>query len=138
MKKLYSYSRKEKLKSRKELHKLFLQGKSVVQYPVRAFFCIDKVREEDTIDVFLQASVGTSKKYFKKAVERNHVKRWLREAYRTQNTSLKHYLQAEKKYSVKIFFLYASSKQCSFDELKEKMARLIHIITQKVKHITDA
>ena len=62
--------------SRKALEELFRGGHpSVSSYPVRAVF---KRSEQEGVRVM----VSVSKRYFKRAVKRNAVKRQLREAYR--------------------------------------------------------
>lgn len=69
-----SYSNKEKLKSKKLIEKLFEEGKTVSAFPLRLIY----LKEGDINKV----GVSVSKRNFKKAVERNHIKRLLREAYR--------------------------------------------------------
>src|SRR5690606_7172183 len=78
-----SYSKKEKLKSEKFISQLFLEGKSVSAYPLRMVFL--KTSFQDKAQV--KAAVSVSKRNFKKAVDRNQIKRLLREAYRLQKTT---------------------------------------------------
>ncbi len=69
-----SYSNKEKLKSKKLIEKLFTEGKAVSVFPLRLIYL-----KEGNIN---KVGVSVSKRNFKKAVDRNRVKRLLREAYR--------------------------------------------------------
>ena len=69
-----SYSNKEKLKSKKLIEKLFSEGKAVSAFPLRLIY----LKEGETNKV----GVSVSKRNFKNAVDRNRVKRLLREAYR--------------------------------------------------------
>ncbi len=78
MVKMFSYSAKEKLKSRKLLDELFASGKSFSVFPVKVIY----KEVADTIDFPVKVGVGVSSRHFKKAVDRNRIKRLLRESYR--------------------------------------------------------
>ncbi len=74
----FTYSRVEKLKSKKLFEKLFAEGKSVTQFPLRMVY----VKTGDEQIVPFKTGVTVSKRKFKSAVKRNRIKRVLREAYR--------------------------------------------------------
>ena len=69
------------LKSEKQISALFKTGKSVSSFPIR-------VRYLPTQGATNKAAFTVSKRLFKSAVDRNHIKRLLREAYRTQKAEL--------------------------------------------------
>ena len=75
-----SYSNKEKLKSKKLIEKLFAEGRAVSVFPLRLIY----LKEGETNNV----GVSVSKRNFKKAVDRNRIKRLLREAYRHNKNML--------------------------------------------------
>jgi ribonuclease P protein component len=75
-----SFSKKEKLKSKKLIEQLFAEGKSVSAHPLRLIFIETPFVE----DVKLKVGMSVSKRNFKKAVDRNRIKRLLRESYRLQ------------------------------------------------------
>ena len=72
------FSNKEKLKSKKLIDQLFNEGNSISAHPLRLVFI--KTHFDDAIK--LKVGVSVSKRNFKKAVDRNRIKRLLREAYR--------------------------------------------------------
>jgi ribonuclease P protein component len=123
--KLFSYNKKEKLKSRKQLNKLFETGKSFTVFPVKLFYFFT----DDAQDNAVKAGVGVSSRHFKKAVHRNKIKRLLREAYRTEKQPLYIYLSHNKK-KLAVFLLYIDKGLPEYDLLKQKMQlcmqRLIH------------
>jgi ribonuclease P protein component len=115
MAKIFSYGKEEKLKSRKVMQELFSKGKTFMVYPVKVFY-IPAVK----LDHLVKVGVGTSTRYFKKAVDRNHIKRLLRETYRIEKLSLHEYLKSSNKQAV-IFFLYVDKSMPEYSELKTKM-----------------
>ena len=76
------FSRKERLKSRKKIGSLFKEKQSVASFPIRFFYT-------KTTDGFtLQSAFSVSKKHFKKAVDRNRLKRLMRESLRLNKERL--------------------------------------------------
>jgi ribonuclease P protein component len=118
-----TYSKEERLKSRKVIELLFKEGKSYTAFPLKVLYAV--VKDSSTP---LQAGVSTSSRKFKKSVERNRVKRILREAYRLQKKPVQQALQ-EKKISLALFFIYVGKELPGFPEVYEKMG----IILQKLQ-----
>lgn len=74
----FTYSKKDKLKSKKLIDQLFTEGQSVSAYPLRLVYSTTVFDD----GVLIKTGVSVSKKHFKNAVQRNRIKRLLREAYR--------------------------------------------------------
>jgi len=74
----------KKLKSRKEIEALFTQRTSVRKGAIKAFYQLS-----DSSETNHKVGFSVSKRFFKKAPDRNRVKRLLREAYRLQQHDLK-------------------------------------------------
>ena len=73
-----SFGREEKLKSKIIISRLFAEGKSINKFPLRLVYM-----PMDESDIFKhKAAVSVPKKNFKRAVDRTHLKRLMREAYR--------------------------------------------------------
>lgn len=114
MSKRFGFPRKEKLKSRKKIDELFLQGKRFVQLPVRVTYRFSAAGEESIV----QIGVTASKKNFKNAVDRNRIKRLLREAWRLQKTGLVETLK-QKGLSGEVFFMYTDKTIAPFNTIME-------------------
>jgi len=75
---MYTFRKEERLCSRKHLDLLFKNGSSFLLYPFRvSYIFIDSPTE-----FLAQVVINVPKKRFKKAVDRNLLKRRIREAYR--------------------------------------------------------
>jgi len=72
--KKHTYGKHEKLKSRKLIEEVFTKGQVVKAYPIRLHYLIHDNEEYSP----LQAGVSVSKRNFKRAVDRNRVKRLLK------------------------------------------------------------
>jgi ribonuclease P protein component len=117
--KQFSYNKKEKLKSRKQLERIFTKGKSFTVFPVKIFYELNE--EQDNI---IKTGVGVSRKNFKRSVDRNRIKRLLREAYRTEKIELLNYLEQNKK-QIALFFLYVDKNQPQHIFLKQNVQAAI-------------
>ena len=122
----FSYLKNEKLKSQKTLDLLFSKGKSVSKYPLRLVY-VENTDEHNSEKVLMGVSV--SKKYFKKAVDRNYFKRVLRECYRLNQNLLKENLN--KPYA--FMFFYQTKERLSYQEIEEKTIQLFQKFNETVK-----
>jgi ribonuclease P protein component len=122
----FSYPKNEKLKSHKTIDRLFSEGKSVSKYPLRLVY-VENTDEQNSEKVLMGVSV--SKKYFKKAVDRNYFKRVLRECYRLNQNLLKENL--EKPYA--FMFFYQTKEKLSYQEIEEKTIQLFQKFNETVK-----
>lgn len=112
----FTYSKKEKLKSKTTIDLLFSEGNSVSKFPLRLVYVENKEPNAE----LMKMGVSVSKKYFKKAVDRNYFKRVLRETYRLN----KHLLidNLEKPYA--FMFFYQTKERLSYQEIEEKTIQL--------------
>jgi ribonuclease P protein component len=119
--KQFGFSTAEKLKSSKQIGKLFQEGRRFHHAPIRVSWILEPWTEGE----HLQAGVGASGKHFKRAVDRNRVKRLLREAWRLQKGPLKAAL-TERRKKLNVFFIYSSKELPVYQELYQRMGEVIH------------
>lgn len=120
-----SYPKKEKLKSQKLIEQLFSEGKSVSAFPLRMVY-LKTEHEDDTVQ--FKTGVSVSKRNFKKAVDRIHIKRLLREAYRLNKSVYFNNILS----SYALMILYIGKDGIDFDSVDTKMKELLDAFSKKV------
>jgi ribonuclease P protein component len=118
-----SYPKKEKLKSKKLIDQLFKEGQSVSAFPLRLVYLPTEFDE----DIFAKTGVSVSKRHFKKAVDRNRIKRLLREAYRLHKAEFFNNLPTQYAFMI----LYIGKAKPSFAEVENKMNVLFRKFLKK-------
>lgn len=114
----YKFSKEEKLKSRKLIEKMFAEGKTVSKYPLKLIYIQTELKDE----IKVQAGVSVSKRNFKRAVDRNKIKRLLREAYRLNKNLIFNTIQ----FPYALMFLYIGKEfPKNYDEISKSMIKLL-------------
>lgn len=119
----FTLHKDERLKSRKQIELLFKQGKSFAFTPFRVYYKINE-EVEATNQKLVAFGVGVSSRNFKKAVDRNRVKRLTREAYRLQKIILTEIVN-ERKIKLNVFFIYTGKELPDFAEVKVKVEQAL-------------
>lgn len=110
----FSLSKHERLKSKKDIDTLFLTGKAYFVFPFKVFYLLTPSVQGD---VPVKFGISVPKKIFKRAVDRNSIKRKVREVYRLHKASL--YEEVSKqKMSLSIMFVYTHKEEMSYHELE--------------------
>ena len=112
----YTLGKTERLKSRKAIDHLFAKGQRFNVGALRVYFL--PVEREG-----VRAGVTVSSKIFSKAVDRNRIKRLLRETYRLQKHLLMETVPAGK--GVELFFVFTEKQLPEFLPLKTQMGKAL-------------
>jgi ribonuclease P protein component len=99
----------ERLKSRKSIERLFREGKSISVFPFKIFYLLPPPGDSPHSKSSLQAGFGVSSRLFRKAVDRNRIKRLSREAWRLQRHALSDHLR-EKGRIMEVFLIYTGKQ----------------------------
>jgi ribonuclease P protein component len=129
--KQFTLGKDERLKSRKQIEKLFAEGKSFVVNPFRVYFIVNGQLSMVNNGSCLQFGVGVSNKNFKKAVDRNRIKRLTREAWRLQKNELGEQVKTTQK-QLNVFFIYTGKELPDFTTVKHKVAVALKKLADKI------
>lgn len=143
----FTLPKAERLYLRESISELFANGSSFTAFPYRVVYLIkpepsaeedaqqtaegpaDKAARERQARCAIMAIAP--KKRFKHAVDRNRVKRLIREAYRLQKLPLLAQLEASHK-QMEVAFLYVDNKHITFEEAHTIIGRAINRLVKTV------
>ena len=120
MGKQFSFKKAERLAGEKHIQELFDKGSSFHLYPFRVLTLINS-RADSTVDRVL---ISVSKRNFKRAVDRNLIKRRIREAYRLQKAAI-------DGNSLTLAFVYTAREIEPFQSIKDK----VFLVLEKIKKL---
>jgi ribonuclease P protein component len=118
----------ERLKREKDLDALFRTGKAHSVFPVRAVFRLSILRPEETVPV--RVAVSAPKKKFKRAHDRNRVKRLLREAWRMQKAPV--YAAVPDRMQLHLMLLFSGKELPTFNQVQAAISKLIPVLERFV------
>lgn len=124
-----SLTKTERLKGKKAVADIFEGEKKMVSLPsVKAFYIVKNEGLEP-----VRFGISVPKKRFKRAVDRNQIKRYFREAIRTQKHELKQVFQLKQKY-LDVLIVCNCSKMPDFKWVEAKVSG---ILSELIKHNTS-
>ena len=127
MAKQFTLGRNERLKSRKSIEQLFSDGKKVVNPPYKILYILEPAEKTN-----LLFGTGVSSKTFKRAVDRNRIKRLTREAYRLQKNELQDKLKAAKT-CMNVFFIYTGKELPQYNDVYNKVGTVLKKLEKLIR-----
>ena len=131
---VFTYKKTDKLKSRKQTQHLFSTGQAINVFPIRLIYTVEPIStnaDNLSLTSVLQAGVGAPSRTFRKAVQRNRVKRLLREAYRLEKPNFISQASLENK-RVNLFFLYTDALVLTQVEIQGKVKEALSLLVTKL------
>jgi len=107
-----SFQKSERLSSHKHIQRLFSEGKSFSIHP----FVVKYLNLKDQELASHQVLISVSKRNFKRAVDRNRIKRQIREAYR-----LNKHIIADLPDKYAIAYIYTFKEKIPYKNLEDKL-----------------
>lgn len=114
----FTLGKQERLKSRKVIEQVFSEGKKFNAGLLRAHYLPGKASQP------LSFGVAVSSRIFSSAVDRNRIKRLIREAYRLQKLSLQKNL-LERAMHLDVFVVYTGKQLPEYEEIYQNMQKLL-------------
>ncbi|MBS3739346.1 ribonuclease P protein component [Mesohalobacter halotolerans] len=115
----YKFPKSEKLRLKRHIERLFKSGKTTKNSPLSLKYL--KFEESGTN----LCGVSVPKRKFKKAVDRNRIKRQMREAYRLH----KHLIVKDKTH-FHMMFVYSTSEKLTYQEVEKALITLLKEMTR--------
>ncbi len=131
MKRKNNFPKDERLTSRKIILELLKKGKVFNTFPFYVKYSFSEKKSSD-----IQVLINVSKKRFKHAVDRNRIKRLIREAYR-QNSSELHNLLSTSELEAKLLINYVSSDFPDYATINASMQKLLTGLCHKIEQNAD-
>jgi ribonuclease P protein component len=119
----FTFKKSEKLKNQKEISLLFEKGRSFIVYPIR----ITWLMHDGEGTPLIRAAFGVSRKYFRNAVDRNSLKRKMREIYR-MNKSLLYSFTGNR--SLLVMLYYVGHKKLPYPAIEKALLSAFDIIVR--------
>jgi len=124
-----TFGKKYKLCRQKLIDSVFKTGTSIKQYP----FVLHCLEVEEKLDAPFQITISAPKRLFRKAHDRNRIKRLMRETVRKNKLILETFLSNREK-QLALFLVYTNKEEMPYDVLLKKTEQLF---TQLIKKLED-
>jgi len=133
----HTFKKAERLTGKKTFDQLFKSGKSIVVSPFRWVWILSPIpslsdREGSRGVSPVQLGIAVPKKYFAKAVDRNTLKRRIREAYRKNKHPLYEILK-NMNHTMALMIIYTAKEQLPYTEIEQKMVVSLHKLIESIK-----
>jgi ribonuclease P protein component len=127
----YTLTKEERLASLKAIEVLFKQGHSMARYPVRMVWMENPT--PDTTGFPVQVMFSVSKKKFPRAVDRNRLKRLMREGYRLRKPGFYASLPSGKSYNLAL--IYTGTEVLDFATIQKSITFSLEGLLKKITAI---
>lgn len=123
----FTLSKEERICSKKLINELFTEnGRSMTAFPLRVVFMKRTIVDDQPRAAML---VSVPKRYFKHAVDRNRVKRQVREAFRRNKSIITQNLTDDHE-AVAMAFVWLTNEKFPSSEVENRMVRLLTRISE--------
>lgn len=122
-----TFTKAERLHEKKLIQQLFNEGSSFFKHPFKVVYLPVKRGDGPRARIL----VSVSKRNFKKAVDRNRIKRLIREAYRHNKHILSPEFATPKDESLLIGFIYTGKNLPDFQEVEQKIMLILQELVTK-------
>lgn len=131
----FSFRPEERMKLRKNIETLFQSGEAFLIFPLRMIHLKVTLSSSSVAQVPIQLGISVPKKRIKKAVQRNLVKRRIREAWRLQKG--KYFPNpGSLDFQIQVFVIYLSDKMLSFSVIDEAVGKCLQRL-KAIYHLPD-
>ena len=124
----YTFQKEEKLCSQKIIGEIFLTGTSFLCYPLKVVWKVEAIQTAFRA----QAVFSVPKRLFKRAHDRNLLKRQLREVYRYRKNVLYEMLEATDR-KIALMIVYIAKEKLEFEQIEGAMTKVMLKLKKKLE-----
>jgi len=127
----HTFTKKERLNSKKLTDRLFKKGRNFFKFPFKVVFYFSESADAFHTGFPVQVLFSASKRHFKKAADRNYAKRIMREAYRkNKSVLLERLIESDKKLVLGI--IYIGQQPPEYHKTEQKIICIINRLFQEI------
>lgn len=134
----YRFRKKDRLSSNIVISDLAKNGKVLNHPPFRLLYSMGEITDTKKASSPLQVAIAVPKRNFKKAVDRNLIKRRIREAYRLNNRALHEQMAQASAFNLKILLVYVSPQIMPYQGIEEQLTALLRRLVGRIEKAVGA
>ena len=127
-----SFKKDERLFGKKSIDRIFREGESFFVYPFKVYWLLTPAGSKYPAQVL----IGAGKRAFKRAVDRNKVKRQIREIYRLHKTSWYEFL-GERNQNCAIALIYTPNVQIEYQDMEKKIKLIFRRLYDEIDNVLN-
>ncbi len=121
------------LRGRKNIEILFQSGKGFINYPLRCVYIYSVNNETPSIDIDIKTLFIVGKRYHKRAVKRNVVRRRIKEALRLELPAFEQQLRQMGVSTITIGLLYLGKQESNYSEIDSTVKKILNNVKDYIK-----
>ena len=118
----FSFPKRYRINSKLVFEKLIALNQHIFSYPFKCYYCFSPLKTENEVN---DMAIAVPKRNFKKAVDRNRIKRMTREAYRLHHHQILDAKMIADKSKISFLFVYIATKREKFSLIEEKIQEIL-------------
>jgi len=129
----FKFDKTEHLKSKKSIENLISNGRSFTFFPIKAKWIVLSSNSQTSV----KCAFSVPKRNFKKAVERNYIKRIMRESYRLNKNEVLTFFKSNN-VQLNLLLTFIGNQKPNFEEIEQKIIiTLQHLIKVNEKNFNS-
>ena len=120
-----------KLCSLKKIEELYAHGRLLKVYPLRVLFLLEELPSEQIQALPFQVLFSAPKRRFKRAHDRNYIKRLMREVLRKNKSALEQQLQVQNK-KLTFSLTFVADERPNYQLLEQKLCKVLDLLIKEI------
>ncbi|MCJ8208932.1 ribonuclease P protein component [Mucilaginibacter sp. RS28] len=128
---MYTFKKEERLRNKKLLDELFHKGSSFLCYPFRVSYLVTALPPGDYP---VQVVFPVARKRFKRAVQRNQIRRRIKEAYRLNKQQYLYQSLGQSEVTLVLSLSYVGKEILPYQTIEKKLLKVFLQLTDMISH----